>query len=61
MEYISIEEFKRQCNIFTIEEKEDIIKEAILLNVNVMDYINFEVESYIDLKNKFKNELISKI
>lgn len=55
MNYKSVESFMCECTIFTHEEKKEIISEAEFLEIDVIDYINYEVESYISYKKEFKN------
>ena len=57
MKYTSIKDFINNCNLFTAEEKQEIIKEAVTLNVNVLDYIDFEIDSLKQIKQEFKNQI----
>lgn len=57
LEYTSINDFINNCNLFTSKEKQEIIKEAIALEVNVLDYINFEIDSLKQVKQEFKNQI----
>lgn len=57
MKYTSINDFVNNCNLFTAEEKQEIIKEAVALNVNVLDYIDFEIDSLKQVKQEFKNQI----
>lgn len=56
-EYTSIKEFLDSCSLFTIEEKRDIIKEGRMLEVDVLRYINFEVNSLKQVQREFKNQM----
>lgn len=56
-EYTSIKEFLDSCSLFTIEEKRDIIKEGRMLEVDVLSYINFEVNSLKQVQREFKNQM----
>ena len=59
MKYRSIESFMSECTMFTHEEKKEIINDAKILEVDIIDYINFEVESLISNKKEFKNGINS--
>ena len=57
LEYTSINDFINNCNLFTSKEKQEIIKEAVTLEVNVLDYIDFEINSLKQVKQEFKNQI----
>lgn len=59
MNYKSVESFMSECIMFTHEEKKEIINDAKILEVDIIDYINFEVESLMSSKKAFENGINS--
>lgn len=57
IEYVSIKDFLNNCSLFTIEEKKDIITEGRILGIDILSYINFEVNSLKQVQQEFKNQI----
>lgn len=54
--YNSINDFMNQCILFSDSEKKEIIKEATDMEIDVLDYINFNVAEYKKLRALQNNQ-----
>ncbi len=55
--YKTEESFLKECSLFTEKEKEEIIEEAKFLEIESLEYINFEVEQLLAHRRHFSSQM----